>query len=117
MSFCPIDEAFGTFLSDDLNPNPIESSQFQNMDSQTCEKKQHLKKKRTNCNKQNTRFTSNVNDLYDLAPTITQHDSDFDESMDEYNPYDVYDLYDIRAESPITSQKQNTKQYKNKRNY
>ena len=65
MSFCPIDEAFGNYLTNDLEtPNPIESSLYKNLESNNCEKKSKLKNKKINCNRQNTSFTMNPDDLY-----------------------------------------------------
>ena len=46
MSYCPIDEAFGNYLTEDLNPNPLESSVYQGMNSNNCVKKKKNQKEK-----------------------------------------------------------------------
>ena len=109
MSFCPIDEAFGNYLTADLNPHPLESTLYNNVASSDCAKRSKLKKKRINCNKKHSSFTMNPEDLYKLPPDISDEDSDFNDQLESYNPYEV-GLYDIKSNNTkITGQKRRKK--------
>jgi hypothetical protein len=109
MSFCPIDEAFGNYLTADLNPHPLESTLYNNVASSDCAKRSKLKKKRINCNKKHSSFTMNPEDLYKTAPDISDEDSDFNDQLQSYNPYEV-GLYDIKSNNTkITEQKRRKK--------
>ena len=111
MSFCPIDEAFGNYLTDDLNPHPLESTLYNNVASSDCAKRSKLKKKRINCNKKHSSFTMNSEDLYNLPPDISDEDSDFNDQLQSYNPYEV-GLYDIKSNinnNKLTGQKRRKK--------
>tara|TARA_B110001469_G_C9647965_1_gene328790 strand:+ start:565 stop:1548 length:984 start_codon:yes stop_codon:yes gene_type:complete len=105
MSFCPIDEAFGNYLTSDLNPHPLESTLYNNVTSADCTKKKKLKKKRINCNKKHSSFTMNPEDLYKLPPDVSDEDSDFNDQLQSYNPYEL-GLYDIKStNNKITGKK------------
>ena len=107
MSYCPIDEAFGNYLTEDLNPNPLESSVYQGMNSNNCVKKKKIKKKKINCNKNNSRFTSNYEDLFYEPPDKTDSDEEFDRSISPYSHYDEVNNYNIANEMkmPISKKK------------
>ena len=114
MSFCPIDEAFGNYLTSDFNPHPLESTLYNNVASADCKKKQKLKKKRINCNKKHSSFTMNPEDLYKLPPDVSDEDSDFNDQLQSYNPYEV-GLYGIKStNNKITGKK--LKKKKNQKN-
>ena len=113
MSFCPIDEAFGNYLTSDLNPHPLESTLYNNVSSNDCTKRSKLKKKRINCNKKHSSFTMNPEDLYQLPPDISDEDSDFNDQLQSYNPYEV-GLFDIKSNhNKLTGQKRRKKTPKN----
>lgn len=101
MSFCPIDEAFGNYLTNDLNPNPLESSIYQNMDGRNCQKKQKAKKKSINCNRKKTSYTMNPQDIYVSSPDVSEDDEQFNNTLQNYNPQSHMDLYNINAANPI----------------
>lgn len=100
MSYCPIDEAFGNYLTD-VNPDPLETSVYKRMDGRNCEKKQKRKKKKINCNRKNTSFSMNPDDLYISSPDVSEDDQDFNQTLQNYNPLTNIDLYNISAQNPI----------------
>ena len=83
MSYCPIDEAFGHYMTEGLQPNPLESSNYQGMNSNNCQKKKKIKKKKINCNRNNTSF-QNYDDLFLESPELTDEDREFDKSIQGY---------------------------------
>jgi len=101
MSFCPIDEAFGNYLTNDLYPNPLESSIYQNMDGRNCKKKQKAKKKNINCNRKKTSYTMNPQDIYVSSPDVSEDDEQFNSNLQNFNPQSHMDLYNIDAGNPI----------------
>ena len=105
MAFCPIDEAFGNYMTNDLNPNPLENSSYLDTDSGRGEKKQKVKKKRINCNRRNTNFSMNQDDMYQLPPDMSDDDSNFNNNLQGYSSMDDIDLYSIKAESPTKIRK------------
>ena len=104
MSYCPIDEAFGHFMTDGLNPNPLESSNYQGMNSNSCQKKKKVKKNRINCNRNNSTF-QNVDDIFVESPELTDSDREFDDSLQNYSPYGNIDLCNINNSSPTKNKK------------
>ena len=113
MSYCPIDEAFGNFMTDGLNPDPLESSSFKSIKSNNCVKKSKIKKKKINCNRNSTSFSENQDDIYTISPDVTDDDMDFDNNLQ--NGYgDNIDLYTINTPPPTRNKK--SKISKKKRN-
>lgn len=104
MSYCPIDEAFGHFMTDGLNPNPLESSNYQGMSSNSCQKKKKVKKNKINCNRNNSTF-QNVDDIFVESPELTDSDRDFDDSLQNYSPYGNVDLLNINNSTPTRNKK------------
>ena len=64
MSYCPIDEAFGNFMTDGFTPDPLESSAYRPLKSNSCSKKNKLRRKKVNCNQNNNTFSENLDDIY-----------------------------------------------------
>ena len=100
MSYCPIDEAFGNYLTD-VNPDPLETSVYKKIDGRNCRTRQKLKKKKINCNRKNTSFSMNSEDLYSSSPDVSEDDEDFNQNLQNYNPLTNIDLYNINAQNPI----------------
>ena len=94
MSYCPIDEAFGHYMTEGLQPNPLESSNYQGMNSNNCQKKRKIKKKKINCNRNNTTF-QNYDDLFLESPELTDEDVEFDKSIQGYSEYSEVDNFNI----------------------
>lgn len=101
MSFCPIDEAFGSYMTQDLTHDPLESA-FKPKDSKKCPKN---KKKRINCNRRNTNFTNNSDDLFLESPPQSDDDADFNECIEDNDPLSQIGLYSLNASNPISSKK------------
>ena len=101
MSFCPIDEAFGNYLTGNLNPNPLESTIHTSSKGNQCESKYNNKKKKINCNRKHTSFTMNPDDIYVSSPDVSEDDEEFNQNLQNYNPYQGLDLYNIQSENPI----------------
>lgn len=104
MSYCPIDEAFGHFMTDGLNPNPLESSTYQGMNSNSCQKKKKVKKNRINCNRNNSTF-QNEDDIFVESPELTDSDREFDDSLQGYSPYGNIDLCNINNSTPTKNRR------------
>ena len=104
MSYCPIDEAFGHFMTDGLNPNPLESSNYQGMNSNSCQKKKKIKKNRINCNRNNSTF-QNTDDIFVESPELTDSDREFDDTLQSYSPYGNIDLCNINNSIPTKNKK------------
>ena len=91
MSYCPIDEAFGHFMTEGLEPNPLESSVYQGMESNNCQKKKKIKKNKINCNRNNSTFQNEDDIFIDLQ--TNDGDREFNDNVHsfihnyEYNEY------------------------------
>jgi hypothetical protein len=105
MSYCPIDEAFGTFMTDGLNPDPLESSSFKLIKSNNCVKKNKIKKKKINCNRNSTSFSENQDDIYTISPDVTDDDMDFDNNLQHGYEDNNIDLYKIGTSPPSRNKK------------
>ena len=105
MSYCPIDEAFGHFMTDGLNPDPMETSGFKSLKSNSCTKRNKIKRKKINCNKNNTTFSQNQDDIYQIDPELTDEDRDFDDQLESYSPLNHMDIYSLNSVNPITQKK------------
>ena len=114
MSYCPIDEAFGHFMTDGFTPDPLESSAYKTMKNNNCTKKNKLRRKKINCNRNNTTFSENPDDIYQIEPDLTDEDRDFDEQLESYSPLNHMDLYSLASNSPTKNKK--SKLSKKKRN-
>jgi hypothetical protein len=104
MSYCPIDEAFGSF-TDGLYPDPMESSSYKSLKSNNCIKKNKIKKKKINCNQRSTSFTENIDDIYTISPDVTDDDMDFNSNLQKGYSQDNIDLYAINNHPPTTNMK------------
>ena len=108
MSFCPIDEAFGNYMTNDLTPDPLESTSYRDKgsgDYGECRKRQKLKKKKINCNRRNTSFTMNPEDIYNSPPDISDSDADFNSNLQGYSSMDDIELYSIKGKNPASIRK------------
>jgi len=114
MSYCPIDEAFGSFMTSGIQPNPLESSVYQGMESNNCQKKKKVKRNKINCNKNNSTF-QNVDDMFIESPELTDSDMEFHDSIQSFSPYNNVDLMNINN-SPPTKNKKSKLSKKVKRN-
>jgi len=113
MSYCPIDEAFGSF-TDGLYPDPLESSPYKSLKSNNCVKKNKIKKKKINCNQRSNSFTENPDDIYTISPDVTDDDMEFNNNLQNGYSHDNIDLYAINS-SPSTTNKK-SKLSKKKKN-
>ena len=104
MSYCPIDEAFGSF-TDGLNPDPLESSSYKSLKSNNCVKKNKIKKKKINCNQRSNSFTENPDDIYAISPDVTDDDMEFNNNLQYGYSHDNIDLYAINNTPPTTNMK------------
>jgi hypothetical protein len=109
MSYCTIDEAFGHFMTDGLNPDPMETSGFKSLKSNSCTKRNKIKRKKINCNKNNTTFSQNQDDIYQIDPELTDEDRDFDDQLESYSPLNHMDVYSLNSVNPITPKKSSKK--------
>lgn len=114
MSYCPIDEAFGHFMTDGFTPDPLESSAYKTMKNNNCTKKNKLRRKKINCNRNNTTFSENPDDIYHIEPDLTDDDRDFDEKLESYSPLNHMDLYSLNSITPTKNK--NSKLSRKKRN-
>lgn len=105
MSFCPIDEAFGNYMTNDLTPDPLESTSYRDKDSGDCSKRQKIKKNKINCNRRSTSFTMNPEDIYNSPPDISDSDADFNSNLQGYSSMDDIELYSIKAKNPASIRK------------
>ena len=113
MSYCPIDEAFGHFMTDGLQPNPLESSVYQGMESNNCQKKKKVKKNKINCNRNNSTF-QNEDDIFIDSPELTDSDREFDTNIQSYSPYGNADLLNINNAIPTKNKKSKLSKKKEK---
>ena len=104
MSYCPIDEAFGHFMTDGLEPNPMESSVYQGMESNNCQKKKKVKKNRINCNRNNSTF-QNEDDIFVESPELTDSDREFNDNVQSFSPYNYVDSMNINSNAPTKNKK------------
>jgi hypothetical protein len=116
MSYCPIDEAFGHFMTDGINPDPLETSAYKPLKSNSCTKKNKLRRKKVNCNRNNTTFSENHEDIYQIDPEVTDEDREFDEQLESYSPLNTMDLYSLNSNqnSPTKNKKSKLSKKKNK---
>jgi hypothetical protein len=105
MSYCPIDEAFGNFMTDGFGPHPLESTSFEDRSNSKCEKKKKVKRNRINCNKDASRFSENLDDLYYESPEVTDEDIEFDETLNGYSSLNNIGLYSITEKPPTKNRK------------
>ena len=64
------------------------------MNSNKCQKKKKIKKKKINCNRNNTSF-QNYDDLFLESPELTDEDREFDKSIQGYTEYSEVDNFNI----------------------
>ena len=104
MSYCPIDEAFGHFMTEGLEPNPLESSVYQGMESNNCQKKKKIKKNKINCNRNNSTF-QNEDDIFIESPELTDSDREFNDNVHSFSPYNYVDTMNINSNAPKKNKK------------
>lgn len=105
MSYCPIDEAFGNFMTDGFSQHPLESTSFEDRSNSKCQKKQNVKRKKINCNKDASRYSENLDDLYYSSPEVTDEDIEFDETLNGYSSLNNIGLYSIVEPPPTKNRK------------
>ena len=105
MSYCPIDEAFGNFMTDGFTPDPLESSAYRPLKSNSCSKKNKLKRKKVNCNQNNNTFSENPDDIYISDPDVTDDDREFNEQCESYSPLNNMEIYSLNSKSPTKNKK------------
>lgn len=105
MSYCPIDEAFGNFMTDGFSQHPLESTSFEDRSNSKCQKKQNVKRKKVNCNKDASRYSENLDDLYYSSPDVTDEDIEFDETLNGYSSLNNIGLYSIVEPPPTKNRK------------
>ena len=104
-NYCPIDEAFGSFMTNGFNIDPLEGANYRNDQAAKCKNRKKIKKKRVNCNKDSSRFTENLDDLFINSPELTDSDQEFAENTNNFYPLDNIDLYNIDNKSPTKNKK------------